>query len=167
LRAKSSEVPVRRRTARGFPGRPAVPGDECPPPRIAGVSQPSGQPQATHGHGRSGPYQGVVAAEPWQLRPPQDDRRAEGGWRRSGAPACRARSSGKQSLRLFSEPPHCARTGLSLKERGNSKRRRTLTTHSTLRLTCWTVTSRPIGPTRNGQGTSVTSGPVRAGCIWP
>jgi transposase len=68
-RAKSREVQVRRRTAWGFPGRPAVPGDECQPPRVAGVPEPSGQPQAAHGHGRSGAHQGAVAPEPGQLWP--------------------------------------------------------------------------------------------------
>lgn len=89
-RAKSCEVSVYRRTAGVFPGRSAVPGDECQPPRVAGLLQPPRQSQAAHGHGGSGAYQGAVAAEPRQLRPPQDDRRAEGGWCRRGAPACRA-----------------------------------------------------------------------------
>ena len=89
-RAKSREVQVRRRTAWSFPGRPAVPGDECQPAWVASLLQPPGQPQAAHGHGRSGAHQGAVAAEPWQPWPAQDDRRTQGGWRRCRAPACRA-----------------------------------------------------------------------------
>ena len=55
-RAKSREVQVRRRTAWGLSDRSAVPRDECQPTRIAGLPQAPRQPQATHGHGGSGPY---------------------------------------------------------------------------------------------------------------
>ena len=102
-RAKSREVQVCRRTARGFPGRSAVPGDGRQPARVAGLSQPSGQSQAAHRHGRSGPYQGPIAPEPGQLWPPEDDRRTEGNRRRCGAPPCRARSTGKRSPGTFSK----------------------------------------------------------------
>ena len=72
-RAKSREVSVCRRTARHLPGRSAVPGDECQPPRVACLPQPSRQPQAAHGHGGSGPYQGAVAPEPRQLWSAEND----------------------------------------------------------------------------------------------
>ena len=71
--AKSRKVQVRRRTAWGLPDRPAVPGDECQPARVASLSQPPGQSQAAYGHGCSGPYQGAVASEPGQLWPSPDD----------------------------------------------------------------------------------------------
>ena len=45
--------------------------------------------------------------------------------------------------------------------------RQTVTTPSTSRQTCWTVTSRRIGPIRNGRATSAISGPARGGCISP
>ena len=47
-RAKSHEISVRRRTARCLPDRPAMSGHERQPARIAGVPQPSGQPQAAY-----------------------------------------------------------------------------------------------------------------------
>jgi transposase len=68
-RAKGREVQVRRRTVRGFPGRPAVRGDECRPPRVASLPQTSGKPQAAHGHGGSGPHQGVVVVCPLKRGP--------------------------------------------------------------------------------------------------
>ena len=54
-RAKSRAVQVRRRAAWGLPDRPAVPGEECQPPRAAGLLQPPGQSLAAHGQGCSGP----------------------------------------------------------------------------------------------------------------
>ena len=33
--------------------------------------------------------------------------------------------------------------------------------------TYWSRTSQQMAPTRNGLETSVTSGPAKAGCIWP
>ena len=38
---------------------------------LAGVPQPPRQPQAAHGHGRSGAHQGAVAPEPGQLWRPR------------------------------------------------------------------------------------------------
>ncbi len=63
-RAKSREVSVRRRTYWSVPNGSAVSGDERQPARVAGVPQPPCQPQAAHGHGRSGPHQGAVTSEP-------------------------------------------------------------------------------------------------------
>ena len=34
-------------------------------------------------------------------------------------------------------------------------------------LICWIRTSQRMAPTRNGLETSATSGPAKAGCIWP
>jgi hypothetical protein len=56
--------------------------------------------------------------------PPTNDRGTEGGWRRCGAPPGWTCSSGKQSPRLFSDLPHCVRTGLPLREHASSRARR-------------------------------------------
>lgn len=98
-RAKSREVSVHRRTARHLPGRSAVPGDECQPAWPEGLPQPPGQPQAAHGHGGSGAYQGAVAPEPGQLWPTQDDRRAEGSRRRCRASQGRASDARERNCR--------------------------------------------------------------------
>jgi transposase len=96
---KSREVQVCQRTARGFPGRPAVSGDECQPPQVAGLPQPTCQPQAAHGHGGSGAHQGAVASEPGQPLPPKDDRRTEGSRCRCGAPAGWTADAGERDRR--------------------------------------------------------------------
>ena len=48
-----------------------------------------------------------------------------------------------------------------------SAERGTAITRSTLRRTCWIKTSQRLAPIRNGQVTSATSGPVKAGYILP
>jgi putative transposase len=45
--------------------------------------------------------------------------------------------------------------------------RRTAITRSTSRLICWIRISQLMAPTKNGLETSATSGPAKAGCIWP
>jgi transposase InsO family protein len=48
-----------------------------------------------------------------------------------------------------------------------SAERGTAIISSTLRQTCWIVTSRRINQTRNGQVTSPIFGPEKVGCTWP
>ena len=47
-----------------------------------------------------------------------------------------------------------------------SAERGTVIISSTLRQTCWIVTSRRMHPTRNGLATSAMCGHVKDGCIW-
>lgn len=48
-----------------------------------------------------------------------------------------------------------------------SVERGTATTLSTSHLTCWTGTSAPTAPTRNGRATSATPGPAKPGSTSP
>jgi hypothetical protein len=48
-----------------------------------------------------------------------------------------------------------------------SAERGTATTNSTSHQICWIRISQQMGPIKNGPETSATSGPVRAGSIWP
>ena len=65
--ANHESVQVRGGPSRQLCNRASVSGDERQPARVAGHTPPPCQPQATHGHGGSGPYQGTIAPEPGQL----------------------------------------------------------------------------------------------------
>ena len=153
---------------RQLSNRAAVSGDERQPARIAGLSQPSGQPQAAHRHGRSGPHQRTVAPEPGQLWPPQDDRRTEGSRCRCGAPACRARSTGKRSPGSFSEPVSLRENGIVV-ERTRKFKATTDSDHTfNIAPNLLDRDFAAAGPNqnrrsaqRNGRVISATSGPAR------
>jgi len=61
----------------------------------------------------------------------------------------------------------CVRTVFRPLERGNQGDITATRSLQALRQTCWSGTSQPPRPTKNGRSISLISRPAGAGCIWP